>query len=194
MALFFSLLETLRSREPLPPLFPKTVWQSELSIQITNVTDAELFGKENSTSDANDFANACRAGLLLWNDDLEASHNIAQNIENSTGSYWHAIIHRREGDVFNSNYWWNRTGAHPAFNRVLDSTLQTLHNESDEEARSFRQQLQKSRRWLPSEFVQACETSRLSNNDLWLRRIQAAELEALLHWCHELFGHSSTPV
>lgn len=30
-------------------------------------------------------------------------------------SFWHAIMHRREGDFSNSKYWYDRAGAHPIF-------------------------------------------------------------------------------
>ena len=46
---------------------------------------------------------------------LDRSHTIAQGLHNPTGSLWHAIMHRREGDFSNSKYWLNRCGNHPAF-------------------------------------------------------------------------------
>jgi hypothetical protein len=59
-------------------------------------------------------AQACLAGLWLRFDFLDASHTISQEIETPTGSAWHAIMHRREGDFGNSIYWWRRVGKHPA--------------------------------------------------------------------------------
>jgi hypothetical protein len=95
MSLFASLRSQLQSREPLPPLVPTGVWNNEISQQIAAADDATLFGNNVSSTRTD----ACRAGLLLWNDDLDASHTIAQDIEDVTGSYWHAIMHRREGDT-----------------------------------------------------------------------------------------------
>lgn len=54
------------------------------------------------------------AGLWLYVDELDRSHTISQAIESQTGSYWHGIMHRREGDFSNSHYWFRRTGDHPA--------------------------------------------------------------------------------
>lgn len=54
------------------------------------------------------------AGLWLYVDDLERSHTISQGMEDSTGSFWHGIMHRREGDFWNSHYWFRRVGQHPA--------------------------------------------------------------------------------
>jgi hypothetical protein len=59
-------------------------------------------------------ADAMLAGLWLWHDGLEECHGIAQNLHNATGSFWHAIMHRREGDFSNSKYWYARTGNHPS--------------------------------------------------------------------------------
>jgi hypothetical protein len=55
-----------------------------------------------------------KAGLWLYVDELDRSHRIAQKIEDQTGSYWHGIMHRREGDYSNSHYWFNKVGKHPA--------------------------------------------------------------------------------
>jgi hypothetical protein len=59
-------------------------------------------------------ARACLVGLWLRFDFLDESHKLSQEIETPTGSFWHAIMHRREGDFGNSKYWWRRVGQHPA--------------------------------------------------------------------------------
>ena len=53
------------------------------------------------------------AGLWLWHDFLDESHAISQGIETPTGSFWHAIMHRREGDFSNAKYWYARCRNHP---------------------------------------------------------------------------------
>lgn len=53
------------------------------------------------------------AGLWLWHDDLDRSHVLAQGISTPSGAMWHAIIHRREGDFWNSKYWYARCENHP---------------------------------------------------------------------------------
>ena len=47
------------------------------------------------------------ARLWLYVDDLERSHVVGQSIEDATGSYWHGIMHRREGDFSKTNYTFN---------------------------------------------------------------------------------------
>lgn len=43
--------------------------------------------------------------LLLWHDYLEPAHQLAQDERTPEFNYFHAIIHRREGDFFNSRFW-----------------------------------------------------------------------------------------
>src|SRR5215204_2447980 len=61
-----------------------------------------------------DDARAMLSGLWLWFDWLDQSHTISQGIDTPTGSYWHAIMHRREGDFGNSKYWYARCRNHPS--------------------------------------------------------------------------------
>jgi len=60
-------------------------------------------------------SNACLAGLWLRHNFLDESHALSQEIETPTGSFWHAILHRREGDFGNARYWFRRLGPHPIF-------------------------------------------------------------------------------
>jgi len=49
----------------------------------------------------------------LWYDakgDWEKSHNIVQDIHTRTGSWIHAYLHRKEGDIGNADYWYNLAG------------------------------------------------------------------------------------
>src|SRR5436305_15294769 len=59
-------------------------------------------------------AQAMLAGLWLWHDWLDQSHTISQAVGSATGSFWHAIMHRREADFSNSKYWYARCRNHPA--------------------------------------------------------------------------------
>lgn len=53
------------------------------------------------------------AALWLYVDDLDRSHTISQGVLTPAGSYWHGIMHRREGDFGNSHYWMRRAAGHP---------------------------------------------------------------------------------
>lgn len=42
-------------------------------------------------------------------DDWEQSHNITQEYSDATANWLHAVLHKIEGDEWNSNYWYART-------------------------------------------------------------------------------------
>jgi hypothetical protein len=51
--------------------------------------------------------------LALWYDakgDWEKSHNIAQDIDTKEGALIHAYLHRKEGDLWNADYWYQKGG------------------------------------------------------------------------------------
>ena len=60
-------------------------------------------------------AECVRSGLFLYFSALDESHTISQGIGTASGSYWHGIMHRQEGDWGNAKYWFRRTGRHPVF-------------------------------------------------------------------------------
>lgn len=61
---------------------------------------------------------ALAAGLWLYVDQLDRSHEISQQMKDATGSFWHGIVHRREGDFGNSHYWFRKTGRHGAMDEI----------------------------------------------------------------------------
>lgn len=47
----------------------------------------------------------------LWHDakgDWDAAHTVAQDIDDPTGAWIHAYLHRKEGDLANAGYWYRR--------------------------------------------------------------------------------------
>lgn len=49
----------------------------------------------------------------MWFDakeNWEASHDIAQEMHNTMGSWMHAYLHRKEGDDWNAGYWYRQAG------------------------------------------------------------------------------------
>ena len=52
--------------------------------------------------------------VALWHDargDWQSAHNVAQDIDDPTGSWIHAYLHRKEGDLGNTTYWYLRAPA-----------------------------------------------------------------------------------
>jgi hypothetical protein len=57
----------------------------------------------------------------LWYDakgDWDAAHNVAQDIHTREGSWIHAYLHRKEGDLGNASYWYHRANQ-PVSNKSL---------------------------------------------------------------------------
>ena len=55
--------------------------------------------------------NISRPLLALWHDargDWDAAHETAQSVEDETGAWIHAYLHRKEGDAGNAAYWYRR--------------------------------------------------------------------------------------
>lgn len=49
--------------------------------------------------------------LALWHDargDWDAAHEVAQDVKDESGAWVHAYLHRKEGDLPNASYWYNR--------------------------------------------------------------------------------------
>ncbi|HEY7116472.1 MAG TPA: hypothetical protein VH475_07800 [Tepidisphaeraceae bacterium] len=92
--------------------------------RLRNLTAKELLVRPVvSQSDAD----ALLASLWLWHDWLDSSHTISQGITTATGSFWHAIMHRREGDFGNSKYWYARCATHPVLKQMTPFANDLLH-------------------------------------------------------------------
>jgi len=53
-----------------------------------------------------------QAVTLAQAGDWHAAHNIAQDYSDTTANWIHAVLHKIEGDSWNSKYWYARTGGH----------------------------------------------------------------------------------
>ena len=153
LVVFEEIVAKLTARQPLPPLTPTQPFDGALSHLIRNANLPALV----------------TCGLLIWNDDIPAAHPIAQEIEDASGSYWHAIVHRREGDFANAKYWFRRTGPHPVLAELAAAP----------EAKPFT----KAGVLDSAAFVDACERAKRDQRDEALRALQVAEIEMLLKHC-----------
>lgn len=113
---------------------------------------------------------ACRAGLWLAFDFLDESHEISQGIDTPEGSFWHAILHRREPDAANSKYWWRRVGAHPILKRLAEESPSLDYSFTD-----------------PFTFVDFVEQVRGTNSpdEEVAKRVQRLEWELLFQHCYQ---------
>jgi len=98
-------------------------------------------------------AQACLAGVWLRFDFLDQSHQLSQEIETTTGSYWHGLMHRREPDYGNAKYWFRRFGQHPVFEPLWEVAQQMAKANSDDAVRG----ILGWNRWDPFRFVDLCQ-------------------------------------
>jgi hypothetical protein len=140
----------------------------------------ELFGQR-PIADAN-MASACLAGLWLYHDFLDESHRISQEIHTPTGSLWHAIMHRREGDYSNSKYWFRQVGEHPIFPRLHQAAMKLIQAAGSDSPCSS---MAAASRWDPFGFVDLCQKA-LASGAKWselCRLIQLLEWQILFDHC-----------
>ena len=144
-----------------------------------------------------------RSLLLLWHDQLDASHTISQGLENADGSFLHAIMHRREPDAWNSKYWWRRVGHHHAFPEIARRVGEFLAGSRRREeadvaglskirlltsaaASELAKELTPGGKWDAPAFVDACDAAKDESVIQTLREVQRLETEVLLErFCHE---------
>ncbi len=107
-------------------------------------------------------AKACLSGIWLLHDFLDESHSFSQAIDTPEGSFWHGIMHRREGDFSNAKYWFRRVGEHPVFEELSEELGE----------------------WDPFEFVDRCEESLRKSNTNSCREDQQTEWELLFDFCY----------
>jgi hypothetical protein len=109
-ALVESVLKTPRL---LQSLCPKVLLDAPLATRISTAAPADLIGDQ----PIRNFGAVAlfRGGLLYALDSLEEAHSFFQNDASPLGSYWHGLMHRREGDFQNALYWFNRAGQIPVF-------------------------------------------------------------------------------
>jgi hypothetical protein len=72
----------------------KSFYESEIAPQVTNQKYGQI----------------CYAGLLMAQDFIWEAHEIVQDYPEVESSWWHAYMHRMEGDYGNSAYWYRRVG------------------------------------------------------------------------------------
>jgi hypothetical protein len=129
-----------------------------------------------------DMAACCISAVWLLYDELDRSHTISQGIETTSGSCWHGIMHRREGDFSNSKYWFRRVGRHDAFGALAARAAELATARGHSKIGTV-----PGGQWDPFVFVDLCQQA-VRGNDSALRDlcldIQQAEWELLFDHCY----------
>lgn len=155
----------------LEKLYPSEPLDWGLSRRIQEADDAILTGGVNLQN-----ANALpllRGGLLYAVDALDPAHRIFQDEKSDLGSYWHGMMHRREGDFDNARYWFRRAGRLPFF--------EALHRAASE----YSGLMGRQSTWDPYLFTGECEQAKYGAEEKTteLGRLQRTEWEALFDYC-----------
>jgi hypothetical protein len=131
----------------------------------------------------NQMAACCLSGLWLLYDFLDESHTISQGIDTPSGSFWHAIMHRREGDFSNAKYWFRRVGRHPAFDAIGQRAAELAAARGAEHVVA---ELIAGGTWGPFAFVDLCEAAvhGIGDERELCQGIQQAEWELLFDHCY----------
>ncbi|HET6409979.1 MAG TPA: hypothetical protein VFG14_18965, partial [Chthoniobacteraceae bacterium] len=105
-------------------------------------------------------------------DDMDGCHQFFQDNSTDLGSYWHGMMHRREGDFDNARYWFRRSGVLPFFNE--------LHGV----AAKFSPDMAKQSSWDPYLFTGKCEQAKFGADDETdeLPRLQKAEFDVVFDY------------
>lgn len=155
--------------DPRPSRIPRVELDAQLETWITARAVAE------------DARPALIAAALLWHDYLEDAHALAQEIASTTGSFLHAIIHRREPDYSNAHYWFHRVGRHEAFYGIARAATPFLVKQGELPLAS---KLIPNGLWNPFAFVDACAEALRPGSPSHpvpiLRQLQRFELESLV--------------
>ena len=174
---FGLLLETNRCR-PLGPGRPVDTMRGPLR----ELTIESAFA--HATLSDHSMAAGCLAGVWLVYDFLDESHQISQGIETGSGSFWHAIMHRREGDFSNAKYWLRRVGHHPVYKPLAAQAAAIAANDPQtDELDAFAQ----GGDWDAAGFVDLCQRVEQGLPDVRqeCELIQQSEWELLFDHCYQ---------
>jgi hypothetical protein len=120
-----------------------------------------------------------KTGALWLYGFIEEAHALAQQNPSSEGSYWHALVHRSEGDFENSLYWYKRVGKHSIFSRLY-SEVESIRGEAGDTGTI--QELLAEPVWNPRRMVDLCRKASAGGpaQTPVLKRVAAIEFNLLM--------------
>ncbi|HEX4086068.1 MAG TPA: hypothetical protein VHY22_14230 [Chthoniobacteraceae bacterium] len=151
-------------------LCPAEPGHAESIRSIREATDEELTG--GAVMANADYPRLIRAGLFYAHDALGESHRIVQEMSSAPASYWHGMMHRREGDFDNARYWFRRTGRLALFPE--------MHAEAARISPLMARQLD----WDPYALVGQCEQARFGGD---VAQKELVALQRIEFWV--MFNH-----
>jgi len=114
-----------------------------------------------------------RGALFYASDAVPEAHTLFQEAKGDLGSYWHGMMHRREGDFDNARYWFRRAGELSFFGE--------LHSAASAHSAVMARQLS----WDPYLFTGECEQARFGEMESLkeLAALQRIEFDVLFDYC-----------
>lgn len=121
------------------------------------------------------YGHICLAALMFAQDYIWEGHEIVQDYPDFEASWWHAFMHRMEGDYGNSAYWYRRVGEPSEYSDLFDK-VRALSLDCEV---AF---IQDSSSWDPFEFNGLINKYRKSNEESLLA-IHKLEFNCLFEIC-----------
>jgi hypothetical protein len=143
-------------------LFPRRCADEAVRARLDQSDALKLFSRARDP-------HAAFSGLYLYFSCLTKAHELVHMFESRDGMYWHAIMHRMEGDIGNARYWFHRIPAHPVF-ASLQREAEALGYDAPGQ-------------WDPFDFAAFCESAAGTANEDLAKRVQLAEWQLLFDYC-----------
>ena len=121
------------------------------------------------------YGQLCLAALMFAQDYIWEGHEIVQDYPDLEASWWHAFMHRMEGDYGNAAYWYRRVGT-PSEYSDLFKEIRQLDLESPIS------QIQESSSWDPFEFNGLINNYKRTNEES-LKKVHSLEFKYLFGLC-----------
>jgi len=179
------VLTRLSNRVQLPILTPERAWHPGIDAEIDEIEPLWL---ASGRTDGLPSAVAYLGALYLWNDSLDAAHGLVEKLGTPAGMLLHGILHRREGDYDNANYWFRQAGNPPCYHGLQARASAYLRQYSfgGGQLGDALEKISAQGTWNPYLFVSAVaiHESRLGENDAKykLEHVQQLELEAVMRF------------
>jgi hypothetical protein len=143
----------------------------DLPEKIRTASDETISGGR-EIADVKNFA-LLRGALLNAADALDAAHRIFQDDPGDIASYWHGVMHRREGDFDNARYWFRRAGRLPISDKMHAAAAQVSAT------------MAKQPTWDAYLFTGMCEQVKFGDTDAVKEcvELQRVEFEQLFDYC-----------
>ena len=153
----------------------------DLPAKIRDASDATISGGK-EIADVKIFG-LVRGALLNAVDALDDAHRIFQDDASDLGSYWHGVIHRREGDFDNARYWFRRAGRLPISDRMHAAAAQISAN------------MAKQSSWDAYLLTGLCEQAKFGDTEAIPEcvRLQRVEFDEVFAYCWRKSVHIGTP-